>query len=480
MNILRKTLLLKKLNFSSTLITASGVRIIARLLQTNETIQKICISNNNISYDGAAAISDYLKNNNTLQELNMSNASIASEEVTENDTCDKEVHNNFSLDNTFQYDILTADTRLINIFHVNKLDISSNTLSSTIISSCIRNNEYIQELNISHNQLTSDGARQIANAITANSKLQKLDISNNYITSKGLMCLLKTNNTVLQFLNISYSNVTESEFKQIEQLIKTSTFPLKVCASWNQIVLIDGDLKIKTKIFQNNILSDMKEDVWLPDMILNSHYRVEFLSNCLKEDDWLRKLNLCNQNINSVGAKLIANAIDVNTTLLILDISCNTLSDEGAVAISECLKMNNVLQELNLSKNEITSVGATRIAKALEKNRTLQKLDISCNTLSDEGAAAISECLKTNNVLVELSLAENEISSKGAMTIVEAMSFNRTLIKLNILCNPLSESIENRISIQLRMNKEESIRTAHTEFHRNQFDTILSIPTIDL
>ena len=61
-----------------------------------------------------------------------------------------------------------------------------------------------------------------------------------------------------------------------------------------------------------------------------------------------------NHYITNEGAKRIAKAIQVNTSLYQLDI-----------LLSECLKENSILQELNIANNEISNNGITYIGKAL-------------------------------------------------------------------------------------------------------------------
>ena len=570
--------MIQKLNISNNEITNVGATKIGTALQSNASLTKLDISNNALSIEGASAISDCLKNNSILQELNISSAVLASN----NRASDEEVCINFPLSNTLQYDI-------INLFHVNKLDISNNRICSAVISSCIKNNEFLQDLNISENQITSDGARSIAEAIAVNSVLRRLDISKNYINGEGLMCLLKINDSVLQFLNITYNNVALWELELILDFVKTSPFPLEVYASYNTIELLTGNLRIKTEmhlVSSDGTLSDVKQDVWSFDRISNSVYRTEFFNHCLKINETVRQPFLYNLNINCITKNvLIVQAMQLNT---VLDISSIKLSDKEATPISDCLTVNNILQELNLSNNKITSEGATKIAEAMNVNTVLQKLDlsnnwidveglicllqiansnsalrflsithnnvaqseflqieqsvqqmfphlhqslcevhaswneiasisegiklrsvigifyslrtdtredvwsidtisdsmyrakflsnclkedyrlqeldlcnnnidvlmivnavqinttlvkldISCNSLSDEGVAAISECLKVNNILRELNISKNEITSEGAMTIAEALQLNTTLVKLNISQNMLSD-----------------------------------------
>ena len=482
---LENNIAIKVLNLSNNYFTADGARSIGKLLLVSKTLEKIYVSNNNMTWDGATAISNCLEDNKTLQELNISSACITtSEQFLESNELVNSFHRN------------VPNIRLMHIFYISNLNISRNIVSSIIISNCIKNNDFLQELNISENQIASDGAKKIAEAITLNFKLKKLDISRNYITSEALIDLLKASNYKLQFLNITYNNVTLSEFKRIKCNINALSSSLEVHASWNAIVLTSKGLKIKSTIIQfgpEGTFNNDTEDTW-SFIISHSFYRAEFFRNCLNSvtdyDDWMevliagmqvnvildlsginlldneatvicdhlkenniiQELNLSKNFISNLTVVRIAEAVQVNTTLQKLNISCNTLSDKGTAEISECLKINSVLRELDISSNNISYRGAALMAESMLLNKTLQNLNISCNALSDEGTAEISECLKVNSVLRELDISSNDISSRGAARLTKSMQLNKTLQNLDISCNALSDEGTVAISECLKIN----------------------------
>ena len=444
-NCLKEDDKLQQLKLHNQNINIAEAKLIIYAMQVNPKLMLVMldISCNTLSDEGAIAISECLKVNSILQELILSHNNITSVGATK-------IAEAIQLRGTLQ-----------------KLDISYNTISdegAIAFSNCLRINNIIEVINLSNNGITSVGAISIAEAMNVNTILLNLDISKNWITSEGLICLLELKNrkSGLQFLNITHNNITKSEFIRIQQCIKQAFLHLlqslqwlhEIHASWNEIVSINNDTKLVSKIctfYSDEMLSYVTKDVWtIPDSI----HGIKLLTNCLKEDHHLLQLDLCNHNINITGAKLIANAIQNNIAIVImrLDISCNALSDEGAAAISDCLKINHSLKELNLSNNKITSIGAIRIANAMQVNKMLSTLDISCNTLSDEGAAAISDCLKINNNLRVLNLSKNEITSVGAIRIANAMQVNAMLQKLDISCNTLSDEGTAAISDCLKIS----------------------------
>lgn len=64
-------------------------------------------------------------------------------------------------------------------------------------------------------------------------------------------------------------------------------------------------------------------------------------------------LNLGENNLGGAGAKQIAEALKVNTTLIEVDLSLNYIDDEGGKAIAEALDVNKTLKVLAMSGNEI-------------------------------------------------------------------------------------------------------------------------------
>ena len=255
------------------------------------------------------------------------------------------------------------------------------------------------------------------------------------------------NNCTLQVVNITHNNVTRSGFTSIKQCIENLKHSIQIIVSWNEI----RGGKLVTKISTSCVPDDIKEDVWSFGEYDGDHL-VMCLSECLKEDDEVQKVDLYNHYgfynmITSEGAIKIAEAIKVNKTLQELDISYNCISDNGAAAISDSLKTNNSLQILNISYNQITSKGAIKIAEAIKMNKALRQLDISSNNISDDGTAAISDALKGNNSLQILKMSWNKITSEGVKLIAEAIKVNNTLHTLDLYQYNVNDAVSFNMSM---------------------------------
>jgi len=196
---------------------------------------------------------------------------------------------------------------------------------------------------------------------------------------------------------------------------------------------------ISNLIFFGNILAlrqtckGMKEMIKIPKIRITiknkDNYNGERLLEKLNSlNVWCKviKLDIIKCNLD-VGARAIADALRVNSTLHALSLENNDIGDDSARAIADALRVNSILQSLNLKLNYIGDDSARAIADALRVNSTLHALSLENNDIGDDGALAIAETLRVNSTLKELDLLDNGIGADGARAIAEALLVNSTL-----------------------------------------------------
>ena len=75
-----------------------------------------------------------------------------------------------------------------------------------------------------------------------------------------------------------------------------------------------------------------------------------------------------------------------NTTLKVLDLNANEITFKGCEAIAKYLKGENcTLESLQLANNKCADYGAKAIAQALAVNTSLIHLDMTYNNIEDLG-----------------------------------------------------------------------------------------------
>ena len=75
-----------------------------------------------------------------------------------------------------------------------------------------------------------------------------------------------------------------------------------------------------------------------------------------------------------------------------LDLRATGLTDDGITELSEGIKKNKSIKKLNLSYNNFGEVGAEMLCQAVSENTSIDHLDLSSNGL---GFQSISRILRT-------------------------------------------------------------------------------------
>ena len=312
-----------------------------------------------------------------------------------------------------------------------------------------------------------DYAAEIIESLQKNTKLKSVTLGDASATTKAISSEVQTNKT-LENLNISSSK------KICDNGADANSDGLKGIDSLQELYMEYGGITSKGA---KKIAEAIKVNTTIK--ILNIHGNeisdngAAAISDSLKSNNSLQELNIGNNKITSERAIKIAEAIQVNTTLEELDLSFNKLCDDGASIISYGLNTNKSLQKLNMSKNEITIEGAKMIAIALLMNTTLIQLDLSSNKIFDDGATAISYVLKGNITLQELNISHNNITNKGITKITEAIQINSTLQNINISKNLITtegllyfmEAVKNNCTLQV-------VNITHNNVTRSGFTSI--------
>ena len=303
-------------------------------------------------------LSECLKEDDMLLELNMSNNQI----------------------------IRGREKKIIEAIKVNKtllkLDASLMKMQDeSCISDCLKINKSLKELNMSENEITSNGAKEIATAIRVNTTLEKLDLSCNALSDDGVNFIsdsLKNNNS-LKEINISRNKITSEGAQYITDAIRINTTLVKLDLSCNAL----------------------------------SDDGVTAVSDSLQFNISLQELNLSKNEVTSEGVKKMGQVIRVNTTLKHLDLSINRIFDDGANLISDGLKSDISLQGLNISHNGITNKGIKKITEAIQTSLTLQNVNISKNNISIEGLLHFMEAVKNNCTLQVVNITHNNVTRSG-------------------------------------------------------------------
>ena len=132
--------------------------------------------------------------------------------------------------------------------------------------------------------------------------------------------------------------------------------------------------------------------------------------------------------LNDTGTKELFSAINFSENLRTLIISENNISADATVIISECLKINRVLHKLDLCNNIIRDTGAKVLAEGIQVSKTLLELNISKNWISIDGIMGIVKACKTSN-LHKLVCTHNDLS-RDELTVINEYVIKEKAVKI--------------------------------------------------
>jgi Ran GTPase-activating protein (RanGAP) involved in mRNA processing and transport len=123
----------------------------------------------------------------------------------------------------------------------------------------------------------------------------------------------------------------------------------------------------------------------------------EALAAALKVNLSMRSLRLASCRIGVNGAGLLAEALKTGCALTSLDLEDNRILGQGSAALANALSgslLRTPITNLGLRSNHIEDGGAVVLAEALKLNFSLVILDLADNAISITGVSALAEALK--------------------------------------------------------------------------------------
>jgi Ran GTPase-activating protein (RanGAP) involved in mRNA processing and transport len=168
----------------------------------------------------------------------------------------------------------------------------------------------------------------------------------------------------------------------------------------------------------------------------------------------LQKLDFSSQPLGDRGARALALALLVNTTLKECRLANHCIGPVGAEALAsalcthplEVLSLNALTDEDECDVRDEgfvwrwTATVAESWSKTLQSKTTqLRCLDLSNHLFRDQGAILLATALGNNTKLTQLVLKSNGIQQAGAIAFARLFSLNTTLVELNLFNNALGK-----------------------------------------
>lgn len=312
------------------------------------------------------------------------------------------------------------------------LDISENRINEALFQKlypCFRKNFNIISLNLSNNLIGENAGAYIEELCTYNPFIENVFISNIDLKDEGLKKLenfLEFNKS-LKLLDISNNNITFECADILRNIITKNNTLEKINLSYNQLTDEKGDLPLAQGFIFNKTL----KDIGLCDCDLN-YLSVSNLFDNIRTNSTLKIIALdqnkfTEDDVIKIFDKLTKNKYNFSE----LSFSEIQNTDKASQVISEFLRFNSYIKKINLCNNQINESSMKLIFEALKINRFLTEIDVTYNGAGKNILYWLSHLLLSNPVIRKISLKgnfadENEVIKNNFFFLQELLT-NRSL-----------------------------------------------------
>ena len=235
-------------------------------------------------------------------------------------------------------------------------------------------------LNLQGNNIKSEGAQYLAEALKQCTNLQMLNLNLNKIKTNGVMMvteLLFTHDKLLS-LNLGSNKIDHDGIIGILSVLNSSNFTLE-------------ELNIENPVYRTICQS------------VAIHFGKMFQNNV-----GLQRLSVRKHQLRDDGCHILMEHLLENNTLKVLDLGANEISFKGCEAIAKYLRNENCsLEALHLANNKCADYGAKALAQALALNKSLVHLDLTYNNINDFGLTLFAQALDLNQTLMSFKVFGN-------------------------------------------------------------------------
>lgn len=176
-------------------------------------------------------------------------------------------------------------------------------------------------------------------------------------------------------------------------------------------------------------------------------------------------LSLAYASISDEGVAEVAKFVRDNPFVKYLDLRGNNLQAKGATALSNAIKLNRSLKSLNLKWNAVgrDPSGVEALCRALKSNLNITHLDLRNNRVNNVGAKYIGQMLTENTTITHMDLSWNDLGVDGGIALLDGLKSNGSVIDCQLSGSKVGEETLHEVAYILRKNKASSAYKASPE-----------------
>jgi NLR family CARD domain-containing protein 3 len=155
-------------------------------------------------------------------------------------------------------------------------------------------------------------------------------------------------------------------------------------------------------------------------------------------DETLLTVELSHQRIDDNGARALAKALEENTVVNVLIMSCHNIVDDGAFYLGAVLSKHCGIKKIQL-RDLRNSREATAFFMALKKNRTIEELSLRHSIVCSQSAKHLLELMANkHSVLREIRITDTQlVGTYTLQALCQGLNLCKSLERLYLVNNDL-------------------------------------------
>ena len=457
-------------------LSYNGLQMVLRGIQEHKGLKTMDFSFNRIANQEANIIADILCNNNLIECIQLKDCSLSC-----NSLCQ-----------------ITKTVSISSLKLLKNLDISCNTIpdqSAMAISTIIKNNQKLVDLNLSKCELSETGMHKISTALIDSQNLETVNLNCNKVSNlvANNLALMIANNIKLKKLSISNCNLQSYGFVQLCESLRSNSI-IHIDLSYNNLdysmacslaEMIIKNVKLTYIDLSHCDLKEMQFVVILEAMKNTRNFlhvdlkfnklnsaTSDILMNFIANNELLEYL--CLQNCNLEDDKLLKVFKIVNYSLTHLDISSNKFTSKIASKLINVVSSNCNLKHVNFSNCSFDKDILKNLCMALKEVKNLRYIDLGGCCIDHETAKYLADTIIKNNNLEALMLSDCEMEHKVTTGLLNVLDKTSSLRKLNLKGNHLLNEGVAKLASVIEINSIEYLNVSNCGLQNDNISALFN------
>ncbi|KAJ8281185.1 hypothetical protein GJAV_G00064480 [Gymnothorax javanicus] len=305
-----------------------------------------------------------------------------------------------------------------------------------LVHSICQNCPVLQELDLSHNSISQEGAEFLSSTLPGLTNLTKLRLDSKQTSENGVEILTQglSHCHNLESLSLAHHVISNMGAAALKRVLPKLQNLRAIDLSYCSVLTMVGSHELLEGLGQCAAL----EDISLDSIQLDAE-GIALLAAGLQKMASVRKLIL-NKITMTAGIAdqsteammVLLRSLDRFQRMEEIELDEIWMGDRGVQELVRHLQMWPRLRKISLSKNLVSDAGGEQLVETLGHCTTLEELILSGNSLGVLSAAKLSHVLPRLPHLRVLDLSENHLGTEGAKKLSEPLIHMKSLQKLKL------------------------------------------------